>query len=288
MRVSDFYNQYINGGYDIDGAYGTQCVDLFKIFCNDLWGTFTACPSGYADSYFTCYGDEEFIQEHFDRIEGTDFQNGDWVCFPYGSDVAPYSHICMYYNGQAFGCNQNGVSSATLIDIDWSQACGALRPKDVWEPEPQPEPTPEPSADCQLSAGTLQCVVDAVNVRTQPSTDAEIVNQYENGMTVNITDIVHTNGYYWGHYVSYGGEDHYVALQSDDGYVYWSQAGYANEIHEGDIVTPTSRVNANGVECDDWVLNGTFTVGAIDGDKCELLNNGVLTDWWKLADLRRD
>jgi hypothetical protein len=215
MRTDEFAQKYLNnGGYDIDGSFGIQCVDLFKIFENDNWGTFTACPSGLAGSYFTAYDDEDFIKEHFQKIDGTDFKNGDWVVFPEGSQVAPDSHICMYYNGQALGCNQNGVRCCTLIDIDWSQACGALRPIDVWEDvAPADEPT----------AGTYTCMVECVNVRTEPSTEAEIRAQYTAGQTVNILDVVHTNGYYWGHYISWSGVDSYTALRTDDGVDYWSK-----------------------------------------------------------------
>lgn len=215
MTPEKFVDDYMNGGYDIDGAYGRQCVDLFKIFCNDNWGTYTACPSGYADSYFTDYDNEPFIIEHFQKIEGTDFKNGDWVVFSTGSQTAPNSHICMYYNGQAFGTNQYGNrNAANLIDIDWSQAAGALRPIGVWDEEPTAQ-------GCSLHAGTLRCIVDRVHVRTAPSLDAEIRTNYDFGMTVNILDIVHAEGYYWGHYVSWSGIDSYTALQEDSGVCYW-------------------------------------------------------------------
>jgi len=284
MKVRDYVAQVLGKVVWTEQGYGAQCVGAFKDCCENYIGC-GAYPTsnGYADGYW--YQD---APECFTKVSVNELKNGDWVIWARGCDNEHgNSHIAMFVDGKQLSQNQFGHDEMTLCDCnDWDMALGALR-WNGWEDEP--EPTPEPSSDCQLSAGTLQCIVEAVNVRTQPSTDAEIVDQYEGGMTVNISDIVHTNGYYWGHYTSYEGEEHYVALQSDDGNVYWQQiSGYANEIHEGDIVTPTSRVNANGVECDEWVLNATFTVGNIDGDKCELLNNGVLTDWWKLADLKRD
>lgn len=215
MRPSEFAQKYLqNGGYDIDNSFGVQCVDLFKIFCNDLWNTFTACPSGFADSYYTMYDSEDFIREHFQKIGGTDFQNGDWVVFPTGSAVAPDSHICMYIDGKALGCNQAGVSECTLINIDFSQAMGALRPIGVWDPEPTGD---------DLTPGTYTCQIECVNVRTEPSTDAQVRTQYNAGMTVNILDVIHANGYYWGHYVSWSGVDSYTALRTDDGTDYWAK-----------------------------------------------------------------
>lgn len=133
MKVIDFINQWNGGGYDIDNSYGVQCVDLFKIFCFQVWGGFAACPNGWAESYFTKFEEVPFLTEHFERIAGHEFKNGDWVVFPYGCTQAPHSHICMYYNGQAFGTNQNGANGATLVNVDWSQAAGILRPLNVWE-----------------------------------------------------------------------------------------------------------------------------------------------------------
>jgi len=219
MIVSDFYNEWIGRGNDIDKSYGLQCVDLYKQYCYEAYGTYTACPTGWADSYYTHYDYEPFIQEHFEKIENpADFRNGDWVFFSPDSGKSPWylNHVTMYYNGQGFGTNQYGHNDvACLYDYDFNTAIGALRPIDGWDPEPEEEP------ESDLGAGTYQCVVDLVNVRTEPSTDAEIRAQYANGETVNILDVVHTNGYYWGHYVSYSGIDSYTALRTDDGEDYW-------------------------------------------------------------------
>ena len=65
-------------------------------------------------------------------------------------------------------------------------------------------------------------------------------------------------------------------------------ASYDTSINVGDIVTVTTNQDANGSWCDDWVLNATFAVDAIDGDRARLTHDGGVTGWWKLADLKRD
>jgi GH25 family lysozyme M1 (1,4-beta-N-acetylmuramidase) len=63
---------------------------------------------------------------------------------------------------------------------------------------------------------------------------------------------------------------------------------YDTSINVGDIVTVTTNQDADGSWCDDWVLNATFAVDAISGDRARLTHDGGVTGWWKLSDLKRD
>ena len=36
MKLDEFINKYINTKVDFDGAFGAQCVDLFRQFCKDV------------------------------------------------------------------------------------------------------------------------------------------------------------------------------------------------------------------------------------------------------------
>lgn len=36
MKLNEFINNYINTKVDFDGAFGAQCVDLFRQYCKDV------------------------------------------------------------------------------------------------------------------------------------------------------------------------------------------------------------------------------------------------------------
>lgn len=129
MNAKDFFEKYNGQSIDDDGDYGVQCVDAFRVFCRAIGIEPYPTSTGWADGYWIDRADHADV---FDFVEGAqNFRNGDWVVFPRGCAAAPDSHICMYYNGQAFGQRQqgNGSREFCLIDIDFSQAYGALRAK---------------------------------------------------------------------------------------------------------------------------------------------------------------
>lgn len=37
MTIAEFIRKYINTSVDFDGAFGAQCVDLFRQYCKDVW-----------------------------------------------------------------------------------------------------------------------------------------------------------------------------------------------------------------------------------------------------------
>ena len=38
MRIDEFITKYMGKKVDFDGAYGAQCVDLFRQYCHDVLG----------------------------------------------------------------------------------------------------------------------------------------------------------------------------------------------------------------------------------------------------------
>ena len=63
-------------------------------------------------------------------------------------------------------------------------------------------------------AGTYECMVDDLNVRTEPNLHGLIVAQYHKGETVNLENwYTNNDGYIWGRYVGFSsGEYRYVAV----------------------------------------------------------------------------
>lgn len=131
---SEFVEQYKGRNIDIDGVYGTQCVDGFKAFL--LWANIPIkpTPNNYADGYWTCLDANgkpvqsliEWENKYFERIQPKDVRNGDW-CIWLKNSSCQLSHISMYYNGQYFGERQIvNDPSFSLVSLQADYA-GALR-----------------------------------------------------------------------------------------------------------------------------------------------------------------
>lgn len=131
MTPKQFYEKYNGRGIDYDGAYGYQCVDGFKIACQELGIPVKATPNNWADGYWL-YRNQLGYNKYFDYISNPkDFKDGDWVIWKQKSLSHPSSHIAMYYKGKSFGENQGGNRHFNLKATNFSDALGALRPK-VW------------------------------------------------------------------------------------------------------------------------------------------------------------
>lgn len=145
LTAKQFYNKYIGRGIDYDHAYGVQCVDGFKIACQELGIPVKATPNNWADGYWL-YRNSLGYNKYFDYVtDPKDFKNGDWVIWGRstikgGSQSHKNSHIAMYWNGLSFGQNQGGNRAFNLKATNFKDALGALRPK-VWAKD-STDPTP--------------------------------------------------------------------------------------------------------------------------------------------------
>lgn len=133
---------------DLDGRYGSQCVDL----ANAYWSSyanrwFTTCGTGAAKGAWNCK--EQNAGSEFDLIyDASEIQAGDWLIFGSGQ----YGHVGMamgsYNNGYVtlLGENQGGKAcsgggaATNIINISTKSFIGAFRPKIYEKPEPQPIP----------------------------------------------------------------------------------------------------------------------------------------------------
>lgn len=146
MKSPTVVFQTFNGrDIDYDHVYGTQCVDGAKAIFAFLGIPVVACPNNYAESYWTCETKSGKIDpqtkawqaENFVLIyDKSQFRDGDFVIWPYGSHSHPQSHIAMYYHGQEFGERQYENNRAFCLKAtDFSDAFGALRWKE-WQTTP--------------------------------------------------------------------------------------------------------------------------------------------------------
>lgn len=125
LTPKQFVEQYTGVGIDLDGAYGIQCVDGFRVYCRDTLGYSWATKNNYADGYWI------YRNEHpeFEEVQNGNYMDGDWVIWSKDSKSHKFSHISMYYQGLSFGQNQGGDRSFCLKSTDFSDSLGALRLK---------------------------------------------------------------------------------------------------------------------------------------------------------------
>ena len=127
--VDEFYYSHLGKAYDVDGSFGAQCVDAFKLFTLEEYGIANYnCTNGFASGLWLFRKDKPYY-EHFIEVSINDLQNGDWVFWDNGSKDCPDSHVAMFYNGMFYSQNQNGIRSFTLTTISMNGVLGALRPK---------------------------------------------------------------------------------------------------------------------------------------------------------------
>lgn len=137
INPTKWINEHMGKIYDIDGAYGIQCVDLYKIFLKEIGypnPTRAIGGNGWAESIW--YNRDALgLSEYFDYIVG-ELQVGDIVLWGRGSRECPDSHVAMYAGdddgnrGIFFGSNQGTAHSpGNLLSISCEGTLGALRYK---------------------------------------------------------------------------------------------------------------------------------------------------------------
>ena len=128
MTAREFYINHIGKAVDIDGAYGVQCVDLFKAFTKENYGVWQyTTGNGYASGLWINRKSKPYYKYFVDASVNS-LQDGDWVIWG-NCKQCPSTHVAMYYNGKFLGQNQNGKKQATLINISKAGVIGVLRPK---------------------------------------------------------------------------------------------------------------------------------------------------------------
>src|SRR5574344_661086 len=69
MKIDEFITKYSGKKVDFDGAYGAQCVDLFRQYCKDVLGLpHTGAVEG-AEGLWNNYDKLPVEQKYFERID---------------------------------------------------------------------------------------------------------------------------------------------------------------------------------------------------------------------------
>lgn len=133
---NEFMNKYLGKSVDVDGMYGSQCVDLFNAWNRDYNNTYISCyPSGYARSLAE-NDRNNGILDYFVKTEVNNMIEGTVVV--YGKcNFAPVSHVCFFIkdngNGTYKALQQNDKNRqwVTIDNNPYNGIIGAYIPKQL-------------------------------------------------------------------------------------------------------------------------------------------------------------
>lgn len=143
MTVQEFINNTNGKAFDMDGAYGVQCVDGIKKFVQDFKGESNfSCGNGWAYGLWVCFG-ANGVEKYFNKHSFEEAREGDWIIWNKGSSEAPYSHVGMFIENvgnrvRTYGQNQNGVKAFNYCNCSKDGILGVLRLKDLETVQPSP------------------------------------------------------------------------------------------------------------------------------------------------------
>lgn len=216
MNIQEWMNSVNGQVVDMDGAYGGQCWDLWSSYARNVYGipaADTNTVDGYAASVYTDrYNRSQVLQNTFSR-EGANYT-------PSYGDVAFWNGAGMNHVAIVVRDNGNGTlntmsqnpNKAGYVTIDKAGIIGYFRPRTASAPAPAPN-----NNNVTITARTYKVNVDTLNVRSAPSTSAQVVAQYHYGQTVNLSEGgTVADGYIWAHYLGGSGATRYVALAPAD------------------------------------------------------------------------
>lgn len=127
MTVSEFAVKYNGKTVDFDGAYGAQCVDLFRQYCHDV----VECPhtgsvDGARELWFR-FGDNR-EKEFFVRLNALQARLGD-VLIEDATATNKWGHVSIILaveNERALVMQQNGISQGNGVELGIRSLKGAL------------------------------------------------------------------------------------------------------------------------------------------------------------------
>lgn len=212
-------------GADHDGYFGWQCVDLdnyllHKHFGIELAGNAIDLLDSAAKAGLKVIYDAPglipkagafFVMECFAHPYGhTGYVYKD-------SDGYTMSTIEQNVDGNADYLEHGGPARycTRKFEESWGRVIGWFYPnydESVQNTQVQ-EQVSEPAAEGKLKDedGTMVVIVSAVNVRTAPSTSADVVAVYDEGEEFRYDSVYSAEGYIWVSYIGQSGERRYVA-----------------------------------------------------------------------------
>lgn len=214
MNISEWMNSVNGKIIDMDGAYGGQCWDLWSSYARNVYGipsNDTNTVDGYAASVYTArYDRSQALQNTFNREDANYTPVYGDVAFWNGNGM---NHVAIVVrdngNGTLNTMSQN-PNKAGYVTLSKAGIIGYFHPRSTNTPAPA-------NNNVTIIPRTYKVNVDVLNVRSAPSTSAQVVAQYHYGQTVNLAEGgIIADGYIWAHYTGGSGATRYVALAPAD------------------------------------------------------------------------
>lgn len=96
MELSEFINKYLGKEVDFDGAYGVQCVDLFRQYCQDVLEVgHTGAVDGGAKDLYLNYDSMAKEKAVFDKIRDKSSGHYGDVAVYDATAKNPYGHVAI-------------------------------------------------------------------------------------------------------------------------------------------------------------------------------------------------
>lgn len=134
MKIEEFINKHLNKIVDFDGAFGGQCVDVFRQYCKDVLEIpHTGAVEGAKDLFLN-YDNMPLEKEHFQKMLSTYYLYGDVVVWD-KSMTNKYGHVAIFIhqisNGEILVLEQDGFkqNGLKLKSRSTNNILGILRPK---------------------------------------------------------------------------------------------------------------------------------------------------------------
>lgn len=216
MNIPEWMNSVNGQVVDMDGAYGGQCWDLWSSYARNVYGipaADTNTVDGYAASVYTArYDRSKALQNTFTREAGNYTPVYGDVAFWNGNGM---NHVAIVVrdngNGTLETMSQN-PNRAGYVTLTKNGIIGYFHPRTANTPAPTPT-----NNNVTITPRTYKVNVDTLNVRSAPSTSAQVVAQYHYGQTVNLSEGgMIADGYIWAHYIGHSGKTRYIALAPAD------------------------------------------------------------------------
>lgn len=131
MTLTEFITRYNGKKVDYDGAYGSQCVDLFRQYCKDVVGCpHTGAVEGAKDLWFRfSYNGEK---KYFNRLSLYSILPGDVIIWG-ATQTNKYGHVAIVIDSPRRGYvkvfEQDGFKQdgAKIVSRSLENALGILR-----------------------------------------------------------------------------------------------------------------------------------------------------------------
>ena len=215
MNIQEWINSVNGKTIDMDGSYGGQCWDLWSSYAHHVYGipvADTNTVDGYAASVYTArYYNSRALQNAFTK------KRADYT--PVYGDVAFWKRSGMNHVAIVVRDNGNGTlqtisqnpNKAGYLNISKNGIIGYFHPRNNNGDNGN-------ANTVAITARAYRVNVSALNVRSAPSVNSQIVAQYHKGQTVNLmSGGTIADGYVWAHYVGGSGKTRYVALKAVNG-----------------------------------------------------------------------